>query len=640
MEFVIKIALLFNTVRRLGFANVITVALYRLALRSGLIERTLPIGKSWCQPLFRAAPHHPMANIDNINCSLIITHADRLLEGQLDYFSNKFKLVGSPPNWFLNPFNGQYLKASQRHWSRINDFDTGVGDIKVIWEASRFTWTLILARAFRLTGDQSYLETLNAWIGDWTAKNPVNAGPNWKCGQETAIRMLQVLLAAYILEQAWDPETSLIRFVTEHCCRIEPTIYYAIAQDNNHGVSEAAGLFIAGAWLLRIAPDNRSLQSQAKRWYKKGRYWLENRVNKLVEKDGSFSQYSLNYHRVLLDTLNLVELWRRELQLTPFSRTFYNRAQAATEWLFQMIEPESGDGPNLGANDGAKLFSLCSLGYRDFRPSVQLGTILFCGGRAYPTGPWDETFSWLNLSIQPKMESGLSRSSQVFRDGGFVTMHSDHDDGTSAWGMIRFPNFHFRPGPNALHFDLWFQGCNLLRDSGTYSYNANEPWQNYFGSTESHNTIQFDGRDQMPKLSRFLYGAWLNADSVGELVEINGGLFWEGGYTDFKGCHHKRSVFFKGAMWYVQDEVEGFEDRAVLRWRLAPDNWELQNNKCKGDLGDLTISTDKSVKRLELVQGWESRFYYEKTPLSVLEVEVGPGKAIILTSIRLKGGRA
>ena len=49
-----------------------------------------------------------------------------------------------------------------------------------------------------------------------------------------------------------------------------------------------------------------------------GRYWLENRVAHLVEPDGSFSQYSINYHRVLLDTLCMVEIWRRAINLPMF----------------------------------------------------------------------------------------------------------------------------------------------------------------------------------------------------------------------------------------------------------------------------------------------------------------------------------
>src|SRR3546814_4964922 len=76
---------------------------------------------------------------------------------------------------------------------------------------------------------------------------------------------------------------------------------YAVAQANNHATSEAAALFIGGSWLA--ANGSRAGESLVRR----GRQHLEKQVARLVEEDGSFSQYSLNYHRVLLDTLSIVE---------------------------------------------------------------------------------------------------------------------------------------------------------------------------------------------------------------------------------------------------------------------------------------------------------------------------------------------
>ena len=37
----------------------------------------------------------------------------------------------------------------------------------------------------------------------------------------------------------------------------------------------------------------------------------------LIGRDGSFSQYSLNYHRLMLDTFCIVEIWRQETQFQP-----------------------------------------------------------------------------------------------------------------------------------------------------------------------------------------------------------------------------------------------------------------------------------------------------------------------------------
>ena len=43
-----------------------------------------------------------------------------------------------------------------------------------------------------------------------------------------------------VLGQDAKPEQGMIDFISTHLQRIEPTISYALAQQNNHGTSEAA----------------------------------------------------------------------------------------------------------------------------------------------------------------------------------------------------------------------------------------------------------------------------------------------------------------------------------------------------------------------------------------------------------------
>lgn len=627
---------LLATILRLGLTNVATVALYRMAVKSGIVKKRTPKGTGYRDPLFHLTGGPLEKTKDFISDSEAFDNAEDLLKGELSYFSGGKFNVGNPPDWFLNPMNRKRLSCRRNHWSRIDDFDPEIGDIKTVWEASRFDWALVLARTYCLSGDLKYLKILNNWTADWTEKNPVNIGPNWKCGQEAGIRMMQVLLAALLLGQDEKPADGLIRFVAEHCGRIRITIRYAMAQDNNHGTSEAAALFIGGSWLGKAAGD-RDLARKARNWEQCGRNWLENRIRRLVGTDGSFSQYSLNYHRVLVDTLNLVEFWRRRSGLKRFSELFYIRSRSAVEWLYHMVDPVSGDAPNMGANDGSRLFLLSSTGYRDYRPTVQLGAVLFLGGAAYGNGPWNEQLFWLDLKRDSGGKPDLARKSRVFHDGGYTVLYSNTDDNNKSWAVLRFPVFRFRPGhADVGHLDLWNGGVNLLRDSGTYSYNDKEPWQTYFPGTASHNTVQFDGRDQMPRLGRFLFGRWLQTDRVGKLIDENGTLSWTGSYRDYKGCGHKRTVSVKGRKWRIIDEVADFSRSAVVRWRLAPGDWRIDGSMCVGEPAELSVSCSVPVKRFELVEGWESRYYFRKTPITVLEIEVGRGKSTLTTEVRLK----
>jgi hypothetical protein len=72
----------------------------------------------------------------------------------------------------------------------------------------------------------------------------------------------------------------------------------------------------------------------------------------------------------------------------------------------------------------------------------------------------------------------------------------------------------------------------------------------------------------------------------------------------------------------VRDTVRGCANRAVLRWRLQPGDWRLEEETAVWKDYNLRISADVPIVRFELVEGWESRHYFKKTPLPVLEVEI------------------
>jgi Heparinase II/III-like protein/Heparinase II/III N-terminus len=526
-------------------------------------------------------------------------------------------LSHEPPDWLANPFNGQQVASPGRDWWQISDFDPAVGDIKLVWELSRMDWVLAFAqRAHK--GDKASLDRLNAWLADWCENNPPYKGPNWKCGQEASIRVMHLAMAALILGQLRTTELGLYELIRLHLQRIEPTVQYAIAQDNNHGTSEAAALFMGGSWLAAMG------SAEGVRWEHTGRRLLEERAARLIGSQGSFSQYSLNYHRVMLDTLCMAEVLRRNLELPAFSERFQSRALAASEWLRFMVNHTNGDGPNVGANDGARLLQLTSTPFRDYRPSVALAMALFAEQRAYEqTGAWEHALTWLGLAV-PQAVAAMPQS-YVADDGGFAILRSG-----DAMVMMRYSRFRFRPSQaDALHLDLWLGANNLLRDAGTYSYNTDPKWANYFSGTASHNTVQFDDRDQMPRLSRFLFGDWLKADGVQPLPGSAETKQFAAGYRDRCGARHYRAVSLHAGRLQVVDKVQGFARKAVMRWRLPPGDWRLESTNGRLCLvqapeGAVTVCVSSSIPvlRCELVQGWESRHYLEKTPVPVLEVEV------------------
>ncbi len=619
MSLIVKL----TTLLRLGPHNLARVGLYRVGLRTGLH----PVLKAKGQPV--SGPHFAPLPAQTQAKPQTPPEPNRRWDDALWYFGHHaIPHDGKAPDWFANPFGSAMHTHADTPWWQIDDFSAG--DIKGVWEMSRLDWAVAYATC-AAHGDGTALARLNAWLADWSARNPPYLGPNWKCGQEASVRVMHLVLAAMVLRQDHAPTPALRAQIANHLARIAPTISYAIGQQNNHGTSEAGALFMGGSFLVGHDP-------RAEGWMRTGRRWLEERARTLIAGDGSFSQYSMNYHRVMLDTYALAESWRRWRDLPGFSDTLNTRLCAATRWMHAMTSADSGDAPNTGANDGARLMPLIAGDYRDFRPSVQLAAALFCGARAYPPGPWDALLAWLGVAGRQEplvgQAEGTSLAGRSFDDGGYHLMKAG-----AAVAVMRYPRFRFRPSQaDALHLDLMVHGRNMLRDSGTWTYNSqgthNTEDATWFGSTPAHNTITFDGRSQMPQLSRFLYGAWLKAQGVKTVREDGDGrLIAAAGYTDHKGARHHRHVAMGRGELVCTDTLSGRFDEACLRWRLAPGPWRLEGRRLTGETMQIEIDSDPQGCTLTLSHAPESRYYQQRNDVPVLEVRLKqPGR--IVSTIR------
>ncbi len=607
--FIIKI----KTAFQLGLLNILHVVLYKLSLKLSIhsvcfIDHSIPKQSFFndVDPSF--ANLEPSSNWDKK--ALFFGHFQKDIEN-------------NPPNWFLNPFSGETLKDISTQWWKIPDFDSSAGDIKLIWEASRMDWVVVFAQRAK-TGETRSLTRLNNWISDWLINNPPYFGYNWKCAQEASIRVINIACAAYILEQHKTPSQGIIELVKMHLKRIAPTLRYSISQNNNHGTSEAAALFIGGSLLYR------SGYNKGKKWMLQGRSLLEERAIKLIEKDGSFSQYSTNYHRLMLDTYSFAELWRKEFKLEDFSKDLKERLISATLWIHNFVDISSGYVPNIGANDGARLLQLTDSSYKDFRPSVQLAAVLFLNKAAFAdTGYHKLHLEWLR--IKKPLES-ISQSKNIqFDNGGYAILEMNKTK-----VFMRYPRFRFRPShADALHIDVWRNGECIFCDDGTYSYNSQSESDTIFSSTENHNTIMFDDRNQMMKISRFLFGPWLKTNILENINFNDKYVKFKSGYTDSFNTSHAREILLKQKSLKIIDKVSGFQNHASLYWRLDSGGWNLLENSKEIILENnehrLSIESNVEISSSKIIKGWKSEFYMQKSLIDVLEIKINKSGTISST---------
>lgn len=599
----------------MGIKNIFVVIWYKLTTKYGVHPVCKLKGISFLGPFF----HEPTVS------SLHLIPLSSWTKSATLFSHIEIPLHGIPPKWTTNPLSGEHFALPLKPWWKISDFNESIGDIKLIWELSRMNWVIAFAQRAR-NGDKKSLINLNKWLEDWLKYNPPYLGPNWKCGQEASIRLINLCCAALILDDIKNTTKGLQELIRLHLQRISATISYGIAQDNNHGTSEAAALFIGGSWLDSLG------SSDGKKYESLGRKFLYNRTSKLIQKDGSFSQYSLNYHRMVLDSFSIVELWRRKLGAKALPSDFYESASKATSWLYQMVCPKSGEGPNLGANDGSLILQLTNSSYTDYRPSVQLSANLFQSRQAYLNIPnCDFHLSWLGLNqYQSDSEEYVNCD---FDSGGYKILRS-----SAARVFFRYPKFKFRPSQaDAMHIDFWIDSFNFFGDAGSFSYNSVPDMSSYFSGTASHNTIQFDDRDQMPRLGRFLFGSWLQSKHVTPVVVNNNNVSCSASYIDYKGASHNRKISLKASSLSVIDRVSGFRKKAVISWRLPDSQWikkDIKNGIVIFDeMGyEIKISSNESIVQANIVQGWKSLFYAKKVPVSIVKFEISSA-GIITTDV-------
>lgn len=498
--------------------------------------------------------------------------AEEVAQGRIRYFERTTAEAGFPPDWHKNPFTGQKID-SDLHWSRIGDFDAG--DIKIIWEPSRFGFAFAFVRAYWRTGDHRYADLFWQLVEDWRAHNPPQQGPNWKCGQETSFRVMAWCFGLYgFLDSEATSATrvaALAQMIAVSAERIEANLEHALSQRNNHGISEGVGLWTVGV----LFPE----MSAARRWKETGRRVLEEQGRDLIYDDGAFSQHSVNYHRLMLDDY-LWALRLGEISKQAFSPGLKERVSKAGDFLYQIQDDESGRVPYYGQNDGALVLPLTNCDYQDFRPVIQATRYLAAGTRGYSRGAWDEELLWLYgeraLSAPLAVEERVDFKADA---GGYYTLRA-----ASGFVFTRAASFRHRPAQaDMLHADLWWRGQNIALDAGTFSYNAPAPWDDPLAHTAYHNTVTVDGRDQMQRTGKFMWLPWLHSRARYCKRSLRGHIaYWEGEHDGYERLDspvsYRRGILRLGdEHWLIIDTLNSTDEHQYrLHWLLidAPYDWD------------------------------------------------------------------
>ena len=605
-----KLFLMLKTLQKLGILNVVLVIVYRYSLKFS-IHPVQRLTASLSQGCFFLEENKSLKN-EKIEISDFAIYL---------FGNRKFSLLGPPPLWHYNILSSTDVDNTHCDWWKISDFGD-VGDIKGVWEISRFSWLPLMAQEYK-RGNAFFLHQINNWINDWIVNNPPYKGNNWKCAQEAAIRTINVSLAFLIIGPQYSSRDQIINFVNVHLKRIKPTLSYARAQNNNHALSESIALYIGGAMLEELG------DTRGKKYVELGYDHVDKNIQRLFLNDGTFCQYSDNYQRLALDLVSIFEIWRRRNGGKSLSSLALSKVSNSIFFLKSFLDSD-GSSLNIGANDGAWLLPVPKATFFDYRPSVQLASVLFQGHYIYD--PADDQINYhVNLfDIAPLPTQPLIGQSvrsvaadneppfKKFLDGGYVVSSDERKK-----LICKLPKFKYRPSQNdILNLAFSLNGMNIFLDCGTYSYYEPSSVQAFYSGAYGHNTVVFDRRNQMVQLSRFLYADWPTNDTSIEFFETNSSVGFKSKYVDFKNCTHGRMVELGDDFLEVTDTISGDFEVAEVVWHLGSPDIEIGDKSVALDNCSISIEAVGMAGAFSVSPSGYSRFYGSSIDLPTIKFQI------------------
>lgn len=590
-----------------GIPWVINRSLYSVKLK---MMRTMPITENLFEKkveikridIFQADTNEIETFLNNISDGdkkEITQIADDAVEGKINGFSSIVLNYGKPINWHLNPITKVEVDKNIK-WYKIPDFDPARGDIKAVWEASRFTHFFYFARAYMITKDVKYYKAFSIQISDWIKQNPYSYGPNYKCGQEATLRMINALIAYSVFKDyglaTKEDEINLKKLVEGSYKKVISNFFYAHkCIKNNHTLSEITGLII-GAW---CSEDENAL----KRSYQ----LMDKEIENQFMNDGGYIQYSFNYQRF---ALQIMEFVLKISEITGIELSDQSKALIEKSVLqMYQLQDKTGDVPNYGSNDGALIFPVTTSNYRDFRPVLNTVHAVLKGKRLYNQGNYDEELLWFSdIDISNIPYADIQRKSVSYGDSGFYSLR--HNDGHL---MIVLQDFKTRPAQmDQMHIDLWHKGVSVLCDSGTYSYATDLGKQ--LALTAAHNTAKIGGKEQMNKHGPFLIYDWTSATEV----EFNENLF-RGTMKSKNGYSHTRVINKDSGGYSIEDHVVGDVENYEVLFHTP---CEIEKNERGLDLffDNKLIAKIITKDEIQVSQSYRSLYYLKKEKITQISI--------------------
>ncbi len=465
----------------------------------------------------------------------------------------EFPISEQPIEWNRDPRSG-YLWPLDYHRD-IKVMRSDGSDVRIVWELNRLGHLVTIANAYRLTGDEKFVDQFLTQLRSWTEQNPYGRGPNWTCAMEVALRAINLLAAFEVLRDSPQVDADpLLTLFQQHGNYIRRNLEFSYIATSNHYLSDVAGL----VWLGVLLPELRDADS----WLDFALAQLLREMDKQVLPDGADFESSTGYHRFVTELFLYSFLLCRinEIEIGP---RYWAKLHSMLLYIRGYLRPD-GLAPLIGDTDGGQFLPIRRRRADDHGYLLPIGAVVFNDPRLKIDGAdTSEELLWFlgetGVSAFQKL-SPAPVGSQAFPHAGTYVMR--HDDlylcfNTSGAGI----NGRGSHGHNdALSIEVSAGRRAFIVDPGTYIYTGDLQKRHEFRSTAYHSTIKIDGLEQstIHRDSPFVIG-----DEAKPRV-----LHWETdkivaeqyGYRRLKNpVTHRRTVTFEKLerAWLIEDEFLG-----------------------------------------------------------------------------------
>lgn len=569
----------------------------------------------------------------------LLNRADRICEHRFRLFDLEDAFLGDPIEW--NRDHSAQVAAPMTIAPSIDYRDFRVtGDCKLVWEPNRHHQLVVLARAYRATGQEQYSYEVISQLNSWIGQNPAGYGMNWRSPLELAIRMINWVWAIDLIREseALTPTVygRLLSLVETHLWDISRKFSRGTSA-NNHLIGEAAGVFIASSYFPGL--------ENAARWREESRKILLGEIQRQTYRDGGNREQAFGYHLFVLQFALFTGLVARASG-DDLPESYWETVRAMLYFAGSITE--GGAPARYGDSDDGYVLDL---GHRhdDVTGLLATGAVLFESPElALWAGDWQPMSRWLlgrgaEATFQALLEQARpqERAAKALPESGLYLLQCGTETQASGirvlfdCGELGMGAIAAHGHADALSFTLEVSGHRVLVDPGTYDYFTYPAWRNYFRSTAAHNTALVDGRDQSEMAGSFLWHKRAQARCLefgqtpaGELVVAGD----HDGYTRLADpvVHRRRLVMDPNTLsMQVEDEFlcEGSHEVTLL-YHLAPEMIVVSQaaNSCRLQVGDTEIAMELD-RRLELKiargaeapgPGWVSNSYHRKQNTSVV----------------------